>query len=307
MKHSEESTITIFCTPKPMRGHNGIIQRNAIQSWTLLQPACEIILFGNDEGVAEIAAEYGLRHVPDVACNEFGTPLLSDMFVRAQQLASYDLICYINADIILMSDFLHAAQRMAQRQQPFFMVGRRWDLDITEPLAFGAGWEPTLRAQAQQQGRLHGPSGIDYMVFPRGLIRDLPEFAVGRPGWDNWLIYHLRSRHIAIIDATMAVAIVHQNHDYRHVAQRVGRAWMGPEGQRNLGLVRHPRYLFNIRNATWLLTPRMLVPALTPHHIQGYPRALRALYPFQVFIGIRFWKRFFPAPFRFAVRQIFRF
>lgn len=30
--------ITLFTTAKPFRGHDGIIQRNALRSWTLLRP-----------------------------------------------------------------------------------------------------------------------------------------------------------------------------------------------------------------------------------------------------------------------------
>src|SRR5215470_320731 len=59
--------LTIFATPKPFRDHIAVIQRNAIRSWTLLRPACEIILMGNDEGTADIAAEFGVRYVPEVA------------------------------------------------------------------------------------------------------------------------------------------------------------------------------------------------------------------------------------------------
>jgi hypothetical protein len=33
--------ITIFTTAKPFLGHSGIIQRNALQSWTLLHPETE--------------------------------------------------------------------------------------------------------------------------------------------------------------------------------------------------------------------------------------------------------------------------
>lgn len=301
--------LTIFATPKPMRGHNGVIQRNAIHSWTLLRPACEILLFGRDEGVAEIAAEFGLRHVPDVACNEFGTPLLSDMFVQAQRLASHPTICYINADIILMSDFLGAVQRMNRLRQgkPYLMVGHRRDIDITEPLPFGPDWQRALRADVQRRGKLHGPHGIDFFVFPRGMIDAMPEFAVGRPFWDVWLLYHTRKSQIPLIDATRAVMIVHQNHDYKHVPQKRGRSWMGPEADRNQRIAGTQRYWFSLHDATWLLTRHMLVPALLPRHIKRYPRASWALYPLQVYIGIRFWKWLFPAPFRLAVRQILRF
>ena len=44
--------LTLFSTCKPFHGHNGVIQRNALKSWRLLHPDIEIILFGDDEGVA---------------------------------------------------------------------------------------------------------------------------------------------------------------------------------------------------------------------------------------------------------------
>ena len=79
--------ITIFTTCKPFRDHIDIIQKNAISSWRKLKPECEIILFDNSEGSAEAANELGVKHVPEVKKNEYGTPLISDMFERAQQLA----------------------------------------------------------------------------------------------------------------------------------------------------------------------------------------------------------------------------
>lgn len=57
----------LFASPKPFHGHNAIIQRNAIRSWTLLRPACQIILCGNDEGTAETATEMGAQHIPNIA------------------------------------------------------------------------------------------------------------------------------------------------------------------------------------------------------------------------------------------------
>ena len=123
--------LTLFTIPKPFRGHIAVIQRNAIRSWTLLRPACEIILFGHEEGTAEVAAEFGLRHVPEVARNEYGTPLVSDLFAQAQRLATCERLGYVNADIILLSDFLRAVQRIPFRR--FLMIGRRWDLDLDQP------------------------------------------------------------------------------------------------------------------------------------------------------------------------------
>jgi len=56
--------LTFFTTAKPFRGHSAVIQRNALQSWRLLHPEVEVILFGNDEGAAEVCADLGLGYEP---------------------------------------------------------------------------------------------------------------------------------------------------------------------------------------------------------------------------------------------------
>src|SRR5271169_1974373 len=116
LNHCITAMITFFSSAKPFRDRTAIQQRNAINSWLRLGPEVEVMLFGTDEGVAEICAEYNLVPVPDVACTGFGTPLLSDMYAKAQKYSKFPLLCYINADIILLEDFAVAAEMSAKRQ-----------------------------------------------------------------------------------------------------------------------------------------------------------------------------------------------
>src|SRR5215472_4646768 len=130
--------LTIFSTPKAFKGHIGIIQRNAITSWTFLHPRPEIILFGNEAGAAEAAKDISVRHISQIMRNEFGTPLLHDLFQRAEEHASHDTLCYVNADILLLDDFLKAVVRVREWSSKYLMVGRRWDVDIRKPINFVA-------------------------------------------------------------------------------------------------------------------------------------------------------------------------
>ena len=167
--------LTLCALPKPFTGHTGIIQRNAITSWTLLKPLPEIILFGDETGTSEICDEFGLKHIPDIKRNEFGTPLFSDLFDKAQHQARHHLLCYVNADIILISDFMSAVLRVSQWVDPFLMVGQRWDVDIIELWDFGRNdHEKELNLLIEKKGKLHPRTGIDYFVFPRGLYRSIP-------------------------------------------------------------------------------------------------------------------------------------
>ena len=61
--------IALFTVPKPFIGHIDTIQRNAMLSWTLLRPECEILLFGDEVGTAEVGNELCLRHMAEVECN----------------------------------------------------------------------------------------------------------------------------------------------------------------------------------------------------------------------------------------------
>jgi hypothetical protein len=270
--------LTMFSIPKPFAGPIGMIQRNAIQSWSRLRPRCEIILFADEPGTREAAAESGATHVPDVVRNEYGTPLLDSVFERAEEMASHRLLCYVNADIVLMSDFLRAAQRVARSKPVFLMVGQRWGVDIGEPLDFGPDWEQRLRAHLARHGRLHSPCGSDYFVWPRGSIGEMPPFAVGRPFWDTWLIYRARSLGLPVVDASRVVTAVHQDHDYKHVPDQRGEAWHGPEGDRNLELTGDlHNHLYRILDATHMLTSWGLPPAWGYRHLQTRFPALRVL------------------------------
>jgi len=250
--------LTIFSNPRPFRGIFGIIQRNAIKSWTLLWPKCEIILFEDEEKTtSKIAKEFGVQCITDVKCNEFGTPLLSDVFAKIQKIANFEIIAQVNTDVILMSDFLEAVRRLKEylKEQPFLMVGRRWDLEIKELINFNeTKWEQKLGDRVTKAGKLHPLSGSDYWVFPRDLSFNPPPFVVGRPGIDSWLIYKARTLKIPVVDATESITIIHQTHNY----PRKKQSFFEIEKKRNLKLAGGFSHMCTLRDADWILTPQSL-------------------------------------------------
>jgi hypothetical protein len=246
--------LTIFAMPKAFTGHSAVIQRNAIRSWTLLQPRPEILLLGDDEGTKEASEEFGTTYIPDIARSEYGTPLLDSIFQVAQDAASNPLVCYVNSDIILMSDFMAGVKSVADREDIFVLSGQRWNLGVTEPIDFQEDWEETLRARISANGGLHDRTGTDYYVFPKGVYYDIPAFAIGRTAWDQWLLYSARGRGIPLIDGTPQILDIHQNHDYSH-GDGAEMVWNGPESKKNLALAGGKTYLFMIKDRTHQLTP----------------------------------------------------
>lgn len=210
--------LTLFSSPKPFTDpHINIIQRNAIESWTHLNDV-KVILIGDEEGEAEVARDLGVLHIPNVDVNEKRTPLISSMLDLAREHSDSPLLGIVNADILLMDDITVASQSCARAAEKFVLLGQRWDLDITHPMKFGTDWQSHLEEKVRREGELHLPKGSDYFIFPRGCYTNIPNFAIGRAGWDNWFIYKARAEKWDVIDATQDVMIVHQNHDYRHLA-----------------------------------------------------------------------------------------
>lgn len=228
--------ITFFSSPKAFDGHYDVIQTNAINSWLLLEPKPEIILLGNDHGTSEACRKWGLKHIRNVDCNEYGTPLVSSMFQLAEREASFDSMCYINADIILLQDFIDAVTLVSGMKSRYLLVGKRWDIEMPEPLSFQDHWESRLCKYIKMVGKLHGATGKDFFVFRKGFCKQLPPFAVGRPAWDDWFVYYALKEKMSVIDLTEAVTVIHQNHDYSHVVSGTNERWKGIEADTNLAL-----------------------------------------------------------------------
>jgi hypothetical protein len=177
----------------------------------------DVILLGEEPGLTEAARELGVKHIPHVERNANGTPLISSMIELARENSSSDLLCIINADMVLMSDFLEAAKRAKMLRERFVLLSQRWDLDITMPIEFSDSWQNRLSSMAHRRGSLHRPAGSDFFLFPRSCYTNVPDFTIGRAGWDNWMIYKARREGWPVIDCTPSVMIVHQNHDYSHL------------------------------------------------------------------------------------------
>jgi hypothetical protein len=86
---------------------------------------------------------------------------------------------------------------------------------------------------------------------------EIPQIALGRWYWDNWLAYRARRLGGALIDATSCVTAIHQNHDYRHIvhvdSKGESRNQGGIESFHNRRLVES--ILMTLEDADWQIDP----------------------------------------------------
>ncbi len=252
--------LTIFSTPKPFTGHNAVIQRNALASWKRVHPDVEVILFGDEPGAAEACAELGIRHEAKVERSHINPrlPVATYLFNRAQEIARHPWLCYLNCDNILMRDFCAAVERVSAWRKMFLLVGKQWGLDVTTPMDFdNPRWEEELRAEALRRGGRRDWE-LDYFAFPKGMYLDMPPLIVGRIFWDYWMVWKARSLGAAVVDATRAVVVVHQNHEAAYVREAKAKqgVLVDPGAKWNYELAGSGRNLYDYDGCSHVLTWR---------------------------------------------------
>lgn len=245
--------LTILAVPKPFRGHIGVIQRNAITSWTQLRPRPEIYLFGEEEGVAEIAAELQIQHLRDIARSEFGTALLDDLLRRAREFAGTPLFCYVNSDIILLQEFLDGVAKIQEQLPKFLAVAHRLNIGVTETIDFAADGERKLRSEVLPRGLPGNHTAIDVFVFSPDVYTQVPPLAIGRAWFDQWMIRAAREQGVPVVDVTPVARAIHQLHEYGHIEGGQKAAYWGEEAVRNLDIYGGAPHAFTLLDVTYEL------------------------------------------------------
>lgn len=213
--------ITFFTTAKDFVGTTKVAQLNAIKSWKISHEQVEIILFGDSEGASQISEELKLIYIPDIKTSSQGTPFIDDMFEKASDLANNEICCFINADIILYSNFIQSLVYIHKLlENNYLVVGQRQNINLDKEIDFNTDWKSEIDKLVVRTGTIYPfkESGSDFFAFPKCQYQkgDIPDLMVGRAGWDLWMIYNGRVKGFKVIDLSETLMIVHQNHDYSH-------------------------------------------------------------------------------------------
>ena len=192
-----EDSIAIFTSLKPMEGRAKDAQERALANW-------------RDVFMPSIIVEFEGPLVP-----------FSEMVEMVEQDSDADILMYANADILFVRRQIGEIWRKWGARLPgilkggFVLTGQR--IDILE----------------DGSKQLHRPSGMDYFIFRRGMFRDLPKVVMGRAYCDCALVAYCLRRGIPVVDASYALRVEHQFHDYGHVDGGRRKVWVGEEAMSN--------------------------------------------------------------------------
>lgn len=233
--------ITFFTHTRPFVGEFDELQRTAISSWRTAVPGCEVVLIGEDNGQSALKRIERSDKSGHATTNEYGTALVNSIFETGESLARNELLCEISSDIILGGDILGALEIIKRIPRPF-VVGQRWDID---------------RGAAADTAVLHPPSAVDYFIYRRGTLGEIPPFAVGRTAYDNWLVWaavHLWN--CTVIDATHDITAIHVNHGYPEYGDKQ-KMLQSAERDENIRLMHESKAsIYGVKHTPFVLVNR---------------------------------------------------
>ncbi len=279
--------ITIFCTPKNFDGIFNTIQKNAIRSWRQISEQIEIIIFGNSRGSKEISKEVNGIYYPDVKCSRNGVPILSDLFKIANKISSFDILLFINSDILLPKNIIEVITKANRMYSKFLLVGHRWDLEVKELINFNdfialsRFWE-----MCRKKGEKDSPAAIDYFIFRKNTLKNIPDFVIGRPGYDNWLIWYARRNFFPVIDISKDVIVIHQSHHFNfHNLKNDPKIFLEEDGLSNRKI--HGERLLNLLDANYLAINKKIIKKKSKQYKYRNSGKLPIIFPeFSFFLNI---------------------
>ncbi len=233
--------LSIFTCPKEFKNHLGLIQTNAINSWLeIIKPQPEVILLGFDYGVENFAQINNLKYYKDLDnCNS--KPLISSIFKQGQLLSNNNICCYINSDILLLdNEIMNVINTVKDinEQGNFLIIGERTSINLFKQINYDyPECIEMVQKQVKEEGVSNGIWAIDYFIFPKGMYKDkdIPDFVIGSPAFDNWLVWYAKENKIPIINASKCIKAIHQNHDHVSKGGFIN-SFIGEEAKHNQSL-----------------------------------------------------------------------
>ena len=211
--------ITLFTTIRDRECRNEIHNRTLI-NWESLSPQVTPVLFmpytEMNTSSWSVTARSRNWDVRILHALRHRLPLIKYMFQEILNSSTTPFVGYANADILFDSSLIQTLRSLMASSSPdvphqmTLIVGRRRDANIT---TFDLGSGDNLAKISQMHKlRAHHSFAQDYFILSRkGLPwNDMPDFVVGRNGYDNWLVAKAQYWNITLIDATETLLAVHQ-------------------------------------------------------------------------------------------------
>ena len=237
--------LTLFTTAVDKKWKR-YIYNNTFINWSLYQnQVTPVFFYSSFDVLYNMSDSCGWKMLKVPMSNKWGVPILRTMFLEAQKHFDSHFYAYANADILFDESLLEtlAAVIAAKPTAPHILItGRRTNVYTTKMITsfkevthLLAGKEPFI-SDAQ-----------DYFISTRDGYdwRTIPDFVVGRLGYDNWLVAHAIRAKMAVIDATDTLGALHQTG-----AGGNAEGWNAPDEERYYNYKQAGKFDYSLGHTT---------------------------------------------------------
>ena len=151
------------------KGPGDYPQLNAVRSWRMAFPGHTLLFYTEKEcpyTMTQMASTLPHIHTSRLAppgVTRSGTPILSAMFERSRNTVYADrAMMWINSDIIIGPGAWDVLSPALRCEEPFFMTGQRWDVDINRFLTDAQLSSGSFLTELARSGKLLGPQAADW-------------------------------------------------------------------------------------------------------------------------------------------------
>jgi len=234
------SFITAF---KKFKGPYDMIQHSALYSWNMND--IKVVAPLNEVGLKEKCAGYpnltmieGVRRARELGFSN-QCPIVKDLIAAALPHFNTTMVALINSDIIITDNFLENVQKMVHKYgYDIYAVGSRYDIQLN----YSVNDEETYKKVQQEDRKVYDVmTSSDIFITSkfiwRKIIHDMPDFILGRYGWDNWLHMYAEINSLKKMNCSEAIPILHCVHDHMHIFnQEKAKKEAAASSQHNIGL-----------------------------------------------------------------------
>jgi hypothetical protein len=208
-------SIVFVTIPRSFKEPYLISQLNTLNAIKKYNSNAEIILYSDDPGVYEFAKSNDCI-APKVVEKSEGLPLVNCALKFSRDLYPDSYLCFINSDIMVMDDLIPIITyvKNTKSRDSFVLTSYRREANIDVVLSDNDMNE--LKSDSELiKGRHYA---LDIFILHANLIQkiDMPNYKVGRVGWDSWVAGKVRKLNLSFVDISKIVRIIHQDHPQVH-------------------------------------------------------------------------------------------
>ena len=205
--------LVLFTTMHVITGKE-VIYENTLRLWPNLKPAVLPVLFVSNLNIEwqNMAKDYGWELL-ETKHTFARIPVFRHMWLDVIDKYKGAFYGYANADVLFDESLILTLQMLLDKKLEIepLVIGRRTNYNVG-PNEHFYDFKNVRQAMSERSAKLFIKDAQDYFITTRHGYpwRDMPDFLIGRVGYDNWLVKDALIHYRYVIDATSTVTCLHQ-------------------------------------------------------------------------------------------------